>query len=631
MLELNKIHQGDCMELMKQIPDNSIDAIVTDPPYFLINESGGGFMSKTWDSLNSSGIYDIVWKSEEFAKNVERFFLLLKTELNLEEEFSVQETVNIHSKRIIELKPNARSVEKKSLHTEHKLKANTDFVQGIVLTKQEVLDMCKELLKSPMYAIESQKEDALFVIPYFLMENQIKNTAQENALNNLKKRECKGKITHLSLMEEARIKGLIEAMIGKKLENKFIQEMDGNVEYVENIAIKRKYRHITLLGTEKKNIMEWITSLLFATNVIQKSKAKMQNFLMYQFTLNWSTEAFRILKHGGHLLSFGGTRTYHRMTCAIEDAGFEIRDCIIWCYGSGFPKSLNVGKAMDKMLGNERKVIGDKQKSGMSRFNKYRYNKYTDYPNEDKITKGNTKWEGWGTALKPALEPIVMARKPLGEKTVTKNVLKWGTGGLNIDECRIPTNENRNRQQKDSPLPSKYGFNNNSMGNRFVELNPQGRFPANFIHDGSPEVVRMFPECKSTRSARGGARNNGTTVYQKMSQNREMNYECGFTDSGSASRFFYCAKAGREDRDFGLTETKNTHPTVKPLRLMRYLCRLVTPPNGIVLDPFAGTGSTCISARQEGFRFIGMEKEHQYCKIANRIVEVLKQKNLLEV
>lgn len=266
-------------------------------------------------------------------------------------------------------------------------------------------------------------------------------------------------------------------------------------------------------------------------------------------------EVLRVLKPGGHLAAFGGTRTYHRMACAIEDAGFEIRDQIQWIYSSGFPKSRNP----------------------------------------------EGRWKGWGTGLKPANEPIVLARKPLSERTVEENLARWDAGALHIDACRVgdeprfmpPAMQNSERRV---PILKSTGF----YPGRWV----QGRWPANVIHDDSDEATADFP--------------------------------------GSAFRFYYCAKASKDDRDAGLeqrrvgsvghgnlgnsferfeTRGRNTHPTVKPTALMRYLCRLVTAPGGIVLDPFMGSGSTGKAAILEGFDFVGMEQQREYFEIASQRIE----------
>ena len=295
-------------------------------------------------------------------------------------------------------------------------------------------------------------------------------------------------------------------------------------------------------------------------------------------------ECLRVLKPGGHLLAFAGTRTQHRMAVRIEDAGFEIRDMIAWVYGSGFPKSLDVSKAISKAA-----VSTDAAK----------------------------QWDGWGSALKPALEPITLARKPLAERTIAANVMAHGTGGVNVDGCRI------DRGAK------------------------TGGFPANFIHDGSDEVVGLFPVTTSGKM-KPTHTNAKRSVYGQNASNGYMSMET-YGDTGSAARFYYCAKASRSEREAGLEgvkarqkvfngqseesagmapgsvedkfttrPSKNHHPTVKPITLMRYLCRLVTPPGGVVLDPFAGSGTTGCAAILEGFEFIGLERDEEYAKIANQ-------------
>lgn len=256
-------------------------------------------------------------------------------------------------------------------------------------------------------------------------------------------------------------------------------------------------------------------------------------------------EVYRVLKPGAHLLAFFGTRTFHRGVCRIEDAGFEIRDMVAWVYGEGFPKSLDVSKAIDRATGAERiERIAARQ------------------------------WQGCGTALKPALEPIVVARKPL-VGTVAENVLAHGTGALNIDGCRVEP----------------------------------GRWPANLIHDGSEEVLSIFPATASGNPAgtKSGGQGNAYGVFAGGIP------VTGFGDSGSAARFFYCAKPDASERgEF------NRHPTVKPVALMRYLLRMVTPPGGIVLDPFLGSGTTGVAADQEGFEWVGIERDEASAEIARR-------------
>jgi site-specific DNA-methyltransferase (adenine-specific) len=296
-------------------------------------------------------------------------------------------------------------------------------------------------------------------------------------------------------------------------------------------------------------------------------------------------ECLRVLKPGGHLLAFAGTQTQHRMAVRIEDAGFEIRDMIAWVYGSGFPKSLDVSKAIDKAAGAKRDVVGvnensrpSKRKGGAGFDATVGSEVLGDMLITAPATPEAQQWDGFGTALKPSLEPITMARKPL-EGTVAANVLAHGTGGINVDGCRVGTEERYNpaagnKANGNSLNMSKIGMPQDAEGQ-----NALGRWPSNLIHDGSDEVVELFPQ----------------TVGK----------------TGSAARFFYTTKVSKSERGQG-----SNHPTVKPIALMRYLCRLVTPPGGTVLDPYMGSGTTGKAALLEGFDFIGIEREPNYFAIA---------------
>jgi DNA modification methylase len=355
-------------------------------------------------------------------------------------------------------------------------------------------------------------------------------------------------------------------------------------------------------------------------------------------------ECLRVLKPGGHLLAFAGTRTQHRMAVRIEDAGFEIRDMIAWVYGSGFPKSHDVSKAMDKAAGVKREVVGVNAYASRRPNNgtgETGYGESLGGPSTTIITAPAThaakQWQGWGTALKPALEPITVARKPLSG-TVAANVLEHGTGALNVDGCKVPPNENGERFNE-APCKSSdgstsvYGGGWIDRGTRIKQVRQQGRWPANLIHDGSDDVVGLFPAANARNGGNTGTDSGG--VYSGTWGNAETQQ---YRDSGSAARFFYCAKASKKDRDEGcegiqapdrtvradggaqhtrgVKLARNHHPTVKPTALMRYLCRLITPPGGIVLDPFMGSGSTGKAATLEGFNFIGIEREAEYVEIA---------------
>jgi len=336
-------------------------------------------------------------------------------------------------------------------------------------------------------------------------------------------------------------------------------------------------------------------------------------------------ECLRVLKPGGYLLSFGGTRTYHRMASAIEDAGFEVRDMIEWVYGSGFPKSLNIGKAVDKLQGNEREQTTNNVTC-------------PDFPNPCNghptanrslggganrhalPTKGSSEWEGWGTALKPAHEPICLARKPLAEKTVAENVLKYGTGGINIDESRV---EYQGKEDFENTLKSNTGniaggtfkCSSKSMAKEEV-ITQLGRFPANLIHDNSEEVRECFPES----SGRYGAVNTGNVKFSPADYGTGQKDSGGTKDSGNASRFFksiiYQAKASKSDRGDG-----NNHPTVKPVALMEYLVTMTSRDGAVILDPFMGSGTTGVACKNLNRNFIGIEMDEAYFDIAKERID----------
>jgi DNA modification methylase len=308
---------------------------------------------------------------------------------------------------------------------------------------------------------------------------------------------------------------------------------------------------------------------------------------------------FRVLKPGAHLLAFGGTVTYHRLGCAIEDAGFEIRDMVQWLYGSGMPKGINVGKAID----GEGPYAARKPRpyEGGSALNISVNDPRQGHPITLPGSPEAQAWDGWNTGLKPACEPIVLARKPLSEPTVVENVLRWGVGALNIGACRVASG-GEVLTGGTGTAGKHEGWDRPWMHDGTVRENyksTDGRWPANVIHDGSDEVVDGFPMTTTGNLARCAGSGEGYGF-----KGRDGIGHMG--DSGSAARFFYSSKADDGDR------LGSDHPTVKPVDLMQYLCRLVTPPGGLILDSFAGTGSTGEAAWREGFRCILIEREPAY-------------------
>lgn len=343
----------------------------------------------------------------------------------------------------------------------------------------------------------------------------------------------------------------------------------------------------------------------------------------------WAAECLRILKPGGHLLAFGGSRTWHRLAAGVEDAGFEIRDSIAWLYGSGFPKSLDVSKAIDKAAGITRDSAGPNPraaqqtpKSGTAAFG--------DYAGVGDLTAPATdaarEWEGWGTALKPAFEPVVVARKPLGEKTVAANVLAHGTGALNIDATRIGVTDAayaRNHSGDRGHAGTRSEDRSTDIHAGGGSASDLGRWPANVALDESQAAAldEQAPKTGAAAKASGPTlRGRHDTAVAYGARNGLEGEPAFHGDTGGASRFFYVAKAPKSERP---VVDGTAHPTVKPLALMRWLCRLVTPPGGCVVDPFAGSGTTLEAAYLEGFEAIGVEMTPDYWPlIAARIERV---------
>lgn len=370
-------------------------------------------------------------------------------------------------------------------------------------------------------------------------------------------------------------------------------------------------------------------------------------------------ECLRVLKPGGTALIFGGSRTYHRMACNVEDAGFTIKDCIMWVYGSGFPKALDISKSIDKKKGLKREYIGE---------GKYKNRKPYSGGNSLMISKKDTRqghpitraaceeselWNGWKShALKPSYEPIMIAVKP-NEGSYVDNALKWGVSGLNIDGCRISTNEDLKAGGGLISLPGdkrkgkSLGMLSKGAENTYKQSN-RGRYPANIIHDGSEEVMELFAKAGKSRSVRVRGNRSGKEVSCLGAYSGQKDIVMGHNDTGTPARFFYCAKASRGERNAGCealeekecgrnqssldggkiktgsgnergNKKKNNHPTVKPLKLMEYLCNLTrTPEGGIVLDPFAGSGTTGIACVNTGRNYILIEQEEKYVEIAKQ-------------
>jgi DNA modification methylase len=882
---IDEVVEGDCREWLPSLAEDSIDAIVTDPPYFLLDSGGKGFMGKEWESLNRKKSIDIVCRSKEFARFVESITLLLKVESSMEGGNSVLQNASMPGQSTIESNSIAPCVEKSLKENQPMLKANTNSVQGIVLTKAARLGLLKGLSQNHITAIGSQPENALFAVPILFIESLIKKHAPRSVSISMPKQAdgSKDQEILLTLMEDQRIKNVIAVMSGKTCESSFMPETSIDARSVISTADTMKYRLITSEDIKNPLIMEWLIWLLYAIDAMSRSSTTgktltdfLNSDLVYQFHKQWAEEAIRVLKPGGHLLSFGGTRSYHTMARAIEDAGFEIRDMLEWVYGSGFPKSLDISKALDKMAGAEREVIGKGQWESAGRQRSYGDgNIYGTSPEDRSITAPATaaakQWAGWGSALKPAHEPICLARKPLDGCTIAENVIRWGVGGLNIDGCRVEGNARSPGFVNPDPKARDMMATGNDRKVGW-EGNNAGRFPANLIlsmpedsyddagkllaNPGKDAVMRLFPETKSgggNRRPNGGGdffkgikpwndqnllepssgsaarffqqcpiteedyldtcalcnkllyhkhhvksevlswnvngaeknlnqeteiagsvvtpalqqqplesagkleklnisannaenhllssqetseftapRNVNPNLTERIAQNvrsaanlcdscetaivqsivamlqgrdpvlhlgsdciserkRQILTQClalyaavlGKNDTiptiPSLKMWFgyvsyaigdctlqertavaengrvapipliYRSKASRSEREKGLDgmplknnmrvnapreceadkvaeKTRNFHPTVKPLALMRYLCRLITPPGGLVLDPFGGSGTTALAAIQEGFHYLLIEQQPEYCEIARKRIAAIPTK-----
>jgi DNA modification methylase len=353
--------------------------------------------------------------------------------------------------------------------------------------------------------------------------------------------------------------------------------------------------------------------------------------------IEWMTgvaiECLRVLKPGGHALVWSIPRTSHWTATAWENAGFEVRDRIEHIFSSGFPKSLNISVAIDKEAGAERKIIGNYpigRADGFLQNNGENIRPWQDIArnngNGGNITVSATpeakQWEGWGTGLKPSVEDWWLFRKPISEKTVAKNVLKWGTGAINIDECRVPgiLGGDPNRFTKAYSMGNgNEGWKRDAHDSYTAPIvRNEGRWPAQIIHDGSEEVTELFPDRKSAGKYKDNTLNKaiGLNSIFGVGDRRPINFA---GETGSSARFFYCAKASKSERNGG--NGKTAHPTVKPLALMRYLITLVTPPNGVILDPFLGSGSTLVAAKELGFSGRGIDNDPEYIEIAKARID----------
>ncbi len=625
---LNQITQGDCLQVMREIPDNSIDLICTDPPYFLINNSGQGFMNRSWDGI--IGLWKYLWANPIFVKDVENFLLSLRVEENMEEENIAPE--NVCTQKGLGSPVPARYAENLLRFKEASEK---DFAPLLVLTKQEVLDLLKELsfipIKTQELFLNGESENANFAIPISLLKRKLNNAVAESVLNSLTKATCGGKTIRLSLMDEVRINAVIEAKSGRILGKKFIEEIIGLAASAENIVEKKKFNVITLKDTKNPETMKWLTLLLFTINAMPEPK-KIPYLLIKNFFTVVGKELIRTLKPGAFAFIMSSPRqdVLSRMILGLEEAGFKTGfTSLSWIYHSGFPKAANISKLVDKS------------------------------PEAKKLDGAYA-----GFQPKPSLENIIVVMKPIEYKSYTEQAMKNRHGVTWLDDCRIPIGEEtlsmlRPARNPDIDIKAPQ---TNRHDVPFEYRNSSGRFPANILvsdkalNDGT---------VSSGAAGWGGKSSIGYHGYGEGIPSQ------GEKDSGSTSRFYdldawfenlisprikelpesaqrtfpflQCTKPGKKEKDrgcenlpvkqttggggmndpeagriYGSLKTKghNPHPTCKPIKLMSWLITLGSRKGDTVLDPFCGSGTTCIAANMLERNYIGIEIDPESAEVA---------------
>lgn len=659
MLDLNKCYNMDCLDGLKKLDDNSVDLIVTDPPYFLINDSGNGFMGKNWDSVSLKDGDDQLLKSKKFVDFVENFFLLMKVESNTEEENIVHQSVKTETLNQTQIKKshlNVNIVEKNTKDLKQQSKMDINYVHSIVFTKEEVLDSLKGLSKNHIIALESLPDNASFAVPISHIVISLKHIVQENVLKLPTRKICVEKKTQLTLMEEVKINAVIEGMIGRKSEKLFTNEMDTNVNNVESIVKNEKYNAIILKHTEFHKIMGWIIWLLFVIYVIQKSngveKYLTKKDLIYElmgiFHENWLEECLRILKPGAFAFIMSAPRqdVLSRTIMNIGNVGFKTGfTSIYWSYFVGFPKAMNISKAVEKKLGK-------------------------DAP-EVKMVAGTYS----GFNPKPAVEVVLVAMKPLSEKSYTNQVLANGHGVTHLDDCRIPF------QSEEDKESSRFGVQTDIKGGGYGTKRPSdgdvmatnvlssetGRFPANLlVCDDVLNDGKMHPSGDLT-----GQKGTPNNVYGTFDRNTPMYLKGNSVDSPSryfdldawwderlktldpvalkTFPFLLVPKGSVREKSMGLEDVeaqymdqgrkvgspggtnprnrgaqnarKNFHPTVKPVKLFTYLITLGSRKGDIIVDPFGGSGTTGVSAEITERDYILFEMEEDFHEIACKRIE----------
>jgi len=536
---MNKVIHGNCLEVLKGMADNSVDSIVTDPPY------GLAFMGKKWD-------YDV--PSEDIWRECLRV-----------------------------LKPGGHLLAFAGTRTQHRMAVRIEDagfeIRDMIMWVYGCLSDDTEILTEDGWErYDIAKESSVFTDKKILtydVKSDIYKWEKPERWNEYRVDQDIAFRIHSDTTDQIVSRG--HRCLVERSGKLFFEPADELFIFERVPILPSNFDGISEDGSQKASYQ---TTLATVTAF---------NYSGVIFCPTVSTGAF-VARRNGKVFITGN---------------------------SGFPKSLDVSKAIDKSAGAEREVVGSyevtRDMSGGSWAGLHgKPNNAKQHDITAPATPEAQQWQGWGSSLKPALEPITVARKPF-KGTLAENVLEWGTGGINVDGCRVGTGDGRPLIESKSEA-SLNAFGNGLNGSRCAGVTTQGRWPANLIHDGSDEVVGMFPETGKTPSPYFQKSTSvGTVNVSAEKQHDRLSTHHG--DSGSAARFFYRAKASRAERNAGLGDAPNGHPTVKPISLMRYLVRLVTPPNGIVLDPFGGSGSTACGAVMEGMPFVTIEREAEYIPI----------------
>lgn len=664
------ILQGDVQDKLKGIETNSIDLITTDPPYFLLNSSGKGFMGKDWDSINIKNTYDMVCRSKELANFAVKFFELMRIESNTVEESTVQGCVNIQEDQLTKDNSNVQSVKN---HLKDIVHQNQNLSSAhLVITGGDLWDLLKELLENHTTSHPEQNpfQNALYVIPHSILVKKLKGITLESVLKYPIKSECQGKEIHLTLMDEVRINAVIETMIGIRLEKEYTKEIDGNVESVKNIATKKRYRLIILSLGEKQKITQWLTLLLYATYVTQKlnripTSIDLQYELMGEFHKSWMIQSLRVLKPGAFAYIMCAPRqdVLSIMMQCCKDAGFVTNfTSIYWAYANGFPKAANISKMIDKKLGEKR----ERQKIPEASKNSMDYKKYLgEIDNSNPISIQAKKLNGSyaGFQPKPAVEVILVVMKPLSEKNYVEQAMSNGKGVTWLDDCRIPSDNNEHfvNTVKNAETGDDTNWKKGSGFHKEFEPtnSSKGRFPANLLvsddalhkshvygdYRGVPSKIsygnsgsfsRYFDLDKwdaqfiITPKASKSEKNKGLDSFMENSDKYKGKFP---SDKKLKMKTVSDGRATPSDTAFqrGKTLRQNTHPTVKPVSLFKYLITMGSREGDVVLDPFMGSGTTAIAAEHTAREWIGIEKNPEYVEIFKARLDSYRKQNKLEM